>query len=143
LTHYYKLVQINDGTSPIGSIRNVRTNPRTAEYPEDLQTVSHLFNAVYRSLYLVMDRLFAAEAKQGRAVGVLYLLMADVLSNLGHFLVQQPIGDGEYAAPTFEWFNFETDTPLAEMTALSETAVETFPELASIHQALRGLGLIL
>ncbi len=143
LTHYYKLARISDGTSPLGSIRNVRTNPRTAEYPEDLQTVSHLFNAVYRSLYLAMDRVFTAGANQGRAVGVLYLLMADVLSNLGHFLVQQPIGDGEYAAPTFEVFNFETDTPLAEMTALSEEAVTSFPELASIHGTLRGLGLIL
>jgi len=143
LTHYYKLAQINDGTSPLGSIRNVRTNPRTAEYPENLQSVSHLFNAVYRGLYLAMDRMFADSTNQGRAVGVLYLLMADVLSNIGHFLVQQPIGNGENAAPTFEIFEFKTDTPLVELTALAKTSADSYPELASVHEALRGLGLIL
>jgi hypothetical protein len=143
LTHYYKLAQINDGTSPLGSIRNVRTDPQTASYPQNLQVVSHLFNAVYRALYLVMDRMFTDSANQGRAVGVLYLLMADVLSNVGHFLVQQQIGNGENAAPTFELFEFDTDTPLVEMTAIAKQATESYPELASVHEALRGLGLIL
>jgi hypothetical protein len=143
LTHYHKLVQISDGTSPLGAVRNVRSNPRTQDYPEAIQTVSHLFNSIYRGLYLAMNRMFTDEANQGKAVGVLYLLMADVLSNLGHFLVQQPLGNGEYAAPTFEIFEFGTDSRLAEVTALSKKAAEVFPELASVHEALRGLGFIL
>ena len=143
LTHYHKLVQISDGTSPLGTVRNVRSNPRTEDYPEAIQTVSHLFNAIYRGLYLAMNKMFTDEANQAKAVGALYLLMADVLSNLGHFLVNQPIGNGEYAAPTFEIFEFETDTPLAEVTALSNRAAKLFPELASVHEALRGLGFIL
>jgi hypothetical protein len=143
LTHYHKLVQISDGTSPLGTVRNIGSNPRTEDYPEAIQTVSHLFNSIYRGLYLAMNRMFTDEANQGKAVGVLYLLMADVLSNLGHFLVQQPLGNGEYAAPTFEIFEFETDTPLAEVTALSKEAADLFPELASVHEALRGLGFIL
>ena len=143
LTHYYKLAQIDDGTSPLGSVRSLGTNPQTASYPQELQVVSHLFNAVYRSLYLVMDRMFTDSANQGRAVGVLYLLMADVLSNIGHFLVEQQIDNGENAAPTFELFEFKTDTPLVEMTALAKQAAESYPELSSVHEALRGLGLIL
>jgi hypothetical protein len=143
LTHYYKLAQISDGTSPLGAIRNVGSNPRTEDYPDTIQVVSRLFNSIYRGLYLAMNRMFTDEANQGRAVGVLYLLMADVLSNLAHFLVQQPIGNGQFAAPTFEVFEFETDAPLAEVTALAEEAAELYPELASVHEALRGLGLIL
>jgi hypothetical protein len=143
LTHYHKLLQISEGTSPLGTVRTVGTNPRTEDYPEAIQTVSHLFNSIYRGLYLVMNRMFTDEPNQKRAVGVLYLLMADVLSNLGHFLVQQPLGDGTYAAPTFEIFEFETATPLAEATALSKEAADLFPELAPVHEALRGLGFIL
>lgn len=143
LTHYYKLAQIHDGTSPIGAVRNIGSNPRTDSYPEDIQTVSVLFNSIYRGLYLVMNRMFTDEANQGKAVGVLYLLMADVLSNLAHFLVQQPIGNDKYAAPTFEVHEFKTDTPLDEVIALSKKAAELFPELSSVHEALRGLGFIL
>jgi len=143
LTHYYKLAQISDGTSPLGAVRNVRRNPQTAQYPTELQPVSQLFNSIYRGLYLVMDSMFTDDGNQQRAVGVLYLLMADVLSNLGHFLMQQPVGDGEFAAPTFEVFEFETDAPLAEITALSKIAAESFSQLSSVHEALRGLGFIL
>jgi hypothetical protein len=143
LTHYHKLAQISDGTSPLGSVRNVRTNPRTEDYPEAIQTVSHLFNAIYRGLYLSMNRMFTDEANQAKAVGVLYILMADVLSNLGHFLVRQPIGNGAYAAPTFEVYEFASSTPVADVIALSKDAADLFPELASVHEALRGLGFIL
>jgi len=143
LTHYYKLLQISDGTSPLGAVRNIGTNPRTDDFPEDLQPVSDLFNSVYRALYLVLNRMFTDEANQGKSVGVLYLLMADVMSNLARFLVEQPIGDGQFAAPTFEIFEFKTETPLVEMTALSQTAAEAFPELASVHDALRALSFIL
>jgi rubrerythrin len=143
LTHYYKLARISDGTSALGPVRNVRSNPRTVEYPEAIQDASHLFNSVYRGMYLVMNRMFTDDANQRRAVGVLYILMADVLSNLAHFLVQQPIGDGAYAAPTFELFEFTTDAPRTEVIALARKVADRFPELASVHEALRGLGFIL
>jgi hypothetical protein len=112
-------------------------------YPESIQAVSHLFNATYRGLYLAMNRMFTDEANQSKAVGVLYILMADVLSTLGHFLVRQPIGDGSYAAPTFEVFDFSSTTPVVEVVALSKEAADRFPELASVYETLRGLGFIL
>lgn len=143
LTHYYKLLQIEDGTSPLGTVRPVRTNPRTADYPTSLRSVSLLFNAVYRGLYLVMNRLFTAGSNQSRAVGILYLLMADVLSQLGNFLVEQPVGNGEFAAPTFEIFEFESDQPLNEIIELARISAEHFPELSKAHEAVRGLGFIL
>jgi hypothetical protein len=143
LTHYNKLLQISDGISPLGSVRNLRPNPRTEDYPESIQAVSHLFNATYRGLYLAMNRMFTDEANPSKAVGVLYILMADVLSTLGHFLVRQPLGDGSYAAPTFEVFDFSSTTPVVEVVALSKEAADRFPELASVYETVRGLGFIL
>ncbi len=143
LTHYYKLLQISEGTSQLGDVRPLRTNPRTGEYPESIQPVSDLFNAVYRGLYLVMNRMFDTEGDQSKAVGVLYLLMADVLAQLGTFLVNQRIGNNEFASPTFEIHEFETDRPLDEVIELAAAAAEQHPELSTVHEALRALGFIL
>jgi hypothetical protein len=143
LTHYYKLLQISEGVSPLGRVRPVRTNPRTSEFPPAIQPVSDLFNAIYRGLYLVLNRTFEPGANQVKAVGVLYLLMADVLSQLARFLVEQPIGNGQLASPTFELYEFERSEPLDEVIALAERCAKTYPELSTVHEALRGLGFIL
>jgi len=143
LTHYYKLLQIEDGTSPLGTVRRLRTNPRTSDYPDSIRPASDLFNAVYRGLYLVMSRMFSNQANQSRAVGTLYLLMADVLSQLASFLVERPIGNGEFAAPTFEVFEFTTDEPLTEIVGLANRAAELYPRLSTVHEAVRALDLIL
>lgn len=139
LTHYHKLLQISQGVSPLGRVRPVRTNPRTSEFPPSIQPVSHLFNAVYRSLYLVLNRVFQPGSDQARAVGVLYLLMADVLSQLGRFLVHQPSGDDEVASPTFEIYEFSSSRPVDEVIALAERCSHVFPELSTVHETLNGL----
>ena len=143
LTHYYKLLQIADGTSPVGEVRNLRINPRTDDYPAVLRPASDLFNAVYRGLYLVMDRMFNDDGNQRRAVGVLYLLMADVLSHTARFLVSHRLEDGSHAGPTFEVYEFATDDPVEEVKGLAERSAEMHPELAPVYEAIRGLSLIL
>lgn len=143
LTHYHKLLQISDGVSPVTAVRRVRTNPRTSDFPPGIQPVSKLFNAIYRSLYLALRRIFEPGANQAQAVGVLYLLMADVLSQLARFLVNQPIGNGEHASPTFEIYEFASEQPLDEVTVLAERCAQIHPELSTVHEALRGLGFIL
>lgn len=143
LTHYHKLLQISQGVSPLGRVRPVRINPRTSEFPPSIQPVSQLFNAIYRTLYLVLSRVFQAGSDQARAVGVLYLLMADVLSQLGRFLVDQPIGDEEVASPTFEIYQFSSSHPLDEVIALAERSARTYPQLSTVHEALKGLGFII
>lgn len=143
LTHYYKLLQISDGTSPLGSVRALGVNPRVTDYPASIQVVGNLFNSVYRALYLVMDKMFSADTNQSRAVGVLYLLMADVLSQLARFLVARPLANGKFAAPTFEVFEFGAEMPLPTIVSLASEAAAEFPELTPVHEALRGLNLIL
>jgi hypothetical protein len=143
LTHYNKLVQISEGVTPLGAVRPVSTSPRTTDFPSKIQPVSKLFNATYRSLFLVLHRLFQPGVNQAKAVGVLYLFMADVLPQLAHFLVHQPIGNGQQASPTFQIHEFESGQPLHELTALSERCARAHPELSTVHEALRSLELIL
>lgn len=142
LTHYNKLLQITRGISPLGAVRPVRTNPLTNDFPPAVRPVSELFNAVFRGLFLVLRRIFEGE-DQAKAVGTLYVLMADVLAQLARFLVQQPIGGGQFASPTFEIHEFTTDHPLDEVIAWSERCAEAHPGLSTVHEALRGLGFIL
>lgn len=143
LTHYHKLLRIRDGSSPLGNVRSLITNPSTALFPATIQPVSDLFNAVFRGLFLVLNRLFDGTSNQSRAVGVLYILMADVLTQVARFLVEQPIGDGRYASPTFEIYEFSSGQPLDELIHLSAQCSELHPPLSTVHEALRGLGLIL
>lgn len=142
LTHYHKLLQISTGASPLGSVLPVGRNPRTADYPEAIQPVSHLFNGVFRGLFLVLGRIFDGESRQSTGVGTLYLLMADVLSQLARFLVSQEIPGG-VAAPTFEIREFETSQPLDELIALAGECSAAHAELEPVHEALTGLSFLL
>jgi hypothetical protein len=90
-----------------------------------------------------MDRMFSGDSNQARAVGVLYLLMADVLAQIAHFLGSFDLSDGTQAAPTFEVYKFGTTSPLQEVQDLSERAARAFPELNPVYEAIRGMGLIL
>lgn len=135
LTHYYKLAQIIDGTSELGSVLPVRKNPRTASYPQNLQLVSRLFNGAYRYLFLVMGELFSATPDQGTQVGRLYRLMTGVLSPLARYLMTQTL-DGENAGPTFEIYEFDSEDPGSELIRLARKAVESNPELEAVAEVL-------
>lgn len=132
LTHYYKLSQISDGTSPIGEVRSLTVNPTTANYPAGLQPVSNLFNASYRYLFLVLDDLYSPAEDKTTSVIDLYFLMTFVLSALAHHLTLQPIGDGHVAGPTFELYEFQTDDPGAELSALALRVAADFRELTEV-----------
>lgn len=138
LTHYAKLVQISDGTSPIGAVLPLPSDPRTADYPDSLRPVSDLFNATYRYLYLVLDELFSPNEDKGEAVGRMYRLMATALSTLAGFLVGRPLEDGFKAAPTFEIYEFATSDPVAELAALADQVGQLHPELADIGDMIAG-----
>jgi hypothetical protein len=139
LTHYFKLLQIADGTSPLGTVRPVRSDPRTAVYPEALQPVSDLFNASYRYLFLILADLFGPMEDKGARVGGLYEVMARAMSRLALFLVEQPISADEVAAPTFEVYEFVSDEPKGEMALLGATVAEAHPDLTEVQEILAAL----
>lgn len=143
LTHFHKLAQIDEGVSALGPVRPVRKNPSSADYPEPIRTASELFNALYRGLYLILDRIFSGDGEQPRAIGLLYVVMGDLMSRTAHFLVDQELDDGTFAAPTFEYFEFKGESPLEEIRELADEAAAHEPDLTSVRDAIEGLSLIL
>lgn len=133
LTHYYKLLRIHDGESPLGAVKPLRTNPTSAGYPDGVREVSDLFNAAYRYIYLVMDQLFSPSQAKGESVGDLYRVMTGVLSDTAHYLTGFDLGDGTNAGPTFEIYEF-SEEPLEELQSLSEVVANSHPDLASVAE---------
>jgi hypothetical protein len=131
LTHYYKFAQIADGTSPIGEVWPVTTNPSTSRFPEAIQLVSDLFNALYRLVYVTMQDLFSGSGSQSGYMDRLYGLMSDCLAPTARYLVSYPIGDGATASPTFEPYPLGED-PWQDVAALAETVAASHPELAGV-----------
>lgn len=131
LTHYHKLLLLADGKAALGSVLPVPINPRTANYPAELQQVSDLFNAAYRATYLALDDMFSVGGNQGTAVGRLYGLMTGVLGPVARYLVTVDLPDGGVAAPTFEWFEFSGD-PWAELSALANRIARDHPDLETV-----------
>ncbi len=139
LTHYYKLLQIIDGTSPLGSVRSLRRNPTTRSCPPEIQPISDLFNASYRYLFLVMNDLFTPGQEKTSSVERLYRLMTGVLSDLAKHLVTKDLDDGSVAGPTFEIFEFSTSDASAELSEMASRIDASHPELASVTSAIRAV----
>lgn len=139
LTHYYKLLEISDHSSPLGAILPVPTNPRTPDYPKNLQPVSNLFNATYRYLFLVLNDLFSPSTDKGPLIGDLYALMNQVLSPTAHYLTSQVVGAAMCAAPTFEFYRLDMDHPHGELRELADEATRLHPTLSEVAGAIRRL----
>ena len=127
LTHFFKLQDIADGTSPLGAVRSVPTDPTVGDYPDDVRQVADCFNAVYRYTFLLMDRIFSGGTDQGARVGALYSCMAGVLAPVAEYLVTLPIPGG-VAAPTFEVWEF-ADDPDGELRAMASDLRAAHPGL--------------
>ena len=136
LTHYYKLRQILDGISPLGPVRPLPTDPRTLDYPAELQPVSHLFNAAYRYMYVLLHQLMQPSGTKSATVDELYLVMTRVMTPLARHLVCQPIGDGLMAAPTFEVVELPETDPRGYLAGQAGAVAVTWPQLSSLANVL-------
>lgn len=136
LTHYFKLAQIADGTSPLGDVRPVPTNPRTADYPPDVRVVSELFNLAYRQTFEVLAEMATPESDSGACVGKLYSLMTSVMGTLARYLVRLPINGDLVAAPTFEVVE---PADQEKLDKLGSEISESHPELSGTVETLVGI----
>ena len=138
LTHYYKFLQIAEGIAPAGALAAMPDNPRSADYPAPIREVADLFNAAYRYIYLLMHQIFQPAADRASLVSTLYKLMSDVMSPVGHHLVNMPFNGG-VAAPTFEVYDFEDIEPTRRLADLAADVASNHPELAAVADAVAGL----
>ena len=132
LTHYYKLLQIADGVSPLGTVLPVPANPRTADYPPELQAVSHLFNSAYRYLYQLLAHLFTPVEPKASTVGELYRVMTRVMGPLARYLVSQPLPHGGVAAPTFEVIELDASRAREQLRDRAGVVAASVPELRPV-----------
>ena len=135
LTHYHKLLQIAEGTSPLGEVRPLLTNPKVAELPEEARPVADLFNALYRYTILTLDELFQVSDDKGALVDRLYALMENALTPVARYLTEMAAEDGKMAGPTFEVHHFSGD-PVAELRSMAAEVAEQHPTLAPVGEAL-------
>lgn len=136
LTHYFKLIEIVERWDEVGPIRPTPKNPRSSDFPGEIRRVSDLFNASYRYLFVLMDRIFSGTRPQPPVVADLYVMMKTVLGGLARYLVAFPLPEGRCAAPTFEVFEFETERPDQELAALAAEVVGDHPDLAHLVDIL-------
>ncbi len=129
LTHYHKYKLIAEQTVPLPRVAPTPMNPRTQDYPPALRPVSDLFNALYRSMFLIMDRLFGEEPDKSDLVSELYRTMSDLMAPVARYLMRQPIGNGLVAAPTFEIYELSPHDPTAGLRAVARRAAEHHPSL--------------
>jgi len=138
LTHYYKLKQIHDGAAPLGAVRPALTNPRPGDMPHSLGPVLDLFDAVYRMVYLVLDRLFRPVDDKAPLVKRLYRLMSEGLGPLAVYLMCQPVRPDKVAGPCFGIFEFAIE-PDEELKRLGSAVLPGHPELASVIDAIQSI----
>jgi hypothetical protein len=131
LTHYFKLLDIYNGTSPLGPVRSLMTDPRTSHFPESLRPASDFFNACYRFLFYILDELFSPIPDKDDAVERMYRMMAEVMSAVARFLVTQPVGNDRFAGPTFEIWEFGGEAK-AELLDLARMVARGHGQLAHV-----------
>jgi hypothetical protein len=101
--------------------------------------VSTLHDLAYRATWLTLQSCYRAGADQAAEVRRLYRLMSGVLRPVALFLLEQPLGDGTVAAPTFE----PLDVPAAELdqrlAALAHEVAASHPTLAPVAATVSNL----
>jgi hypothetical protein len=131
LTHYQKFRQLAEGIVPIGAVRPAATNPVTADFPDSIRPVSDLFNALYRYTYLTLHALFEPRDDKGPLIGRLYRLMGNGMRPVARYLMEQDVGGGHVAGPTFECFDFDRDPP-DQLGEIAGAVAAAHPQLAGV-----------
>ncbi len=138
LTHYHKFALLADGAMSIGEVWPVTTNPRTEDFPAEIQLVSNLFNALFGALLLTMEEMYASDADQASLVSRLYGLMSTAMTPVARYLTSLPISSAQNASPTFEIYSFLGDHR-AEVVGLAERTAELHPALADVAADLAAM----
>ena len=130
-SHYEKFKSLHanyDQNADQVTVKQVLPNPKTAYYPEDVQAVSNLTNAVYMYLFMMLEECFRRPIPGqteifnfGMHKTMIFILSTlagtltgiDITSSASPYLVLDANSTGDeptiYASPTFEPYTFSSD----------------------------------
>lgn len=132
LTHYSKFLMLLDGQVEIGAVHNAVHSPALVSLPDQIQPLAEFSNALYSYLFVLMDRLFAADTPdRHHLVGTLYGTMVALLAPVARCLMTLPVSASEVAGPPFEYYEFgDVDHAEAELRELGAALGSSHPSLA-------------
>jgi len=149
LSHYLRFKNLVDSPDS-WRVYNVPTNPKAANY-QDVKIVklARVFNAAYCYLLMTIEKLWTVDdskERQNILYGSMYEIMTGVMGPIGNFLSHQqlpgPQLDGEnpeFAAPTFEYYEF-TEDPKAEMSRKMQEVIDLYLDLGvNIRDTLQSI----
>lgn len=120
--HYCKFIAIGDRRLiPAGYTYTFHDNPKQANYPENILSLSVLFNGCYCYVLCLMEVIWNGRtdhATQTELLNRLYMQMNLTMNQVGKVLAAQKLDDTYHAAPTFEFYQFSSWDERQNLAAL-------------------------
>jgi ferritin-like protein len=138
--HYWRFLDIVDGTVPLGEVHPMRTDPSTADLPPgELRDLSRLFDACYSLQLQVMERVWQLGDESPLIDTAMVPLMNHAEKPIARALLREPWpgADGTVAGPPFAWDPMPLDEMRASAGRLATTfdlgpTVETLDQVAAL-----------
>ena len=139
LSHYARFKAIADGIEPIEQVWPLPTNPKTSDFQDDVKELATFFNAAYCFVLCMIDALYETSGANMKANETNYryglerkfiAAMGGLLYPIAELLVTRSLHELNLnAAPTFEYHEFEDESPLAELVRRCDALLGPFPQL--------------
>ncbi len=145
-SHYAKFSRIAAGIDDVltpyidqgEALWPVPTDPKASDFDGPVHDLAILFNAAYCYVLKLIDAVYA-ESRAGMTGDTtnkrygyertFIASMGGLLYPLADLLVRQPTADGQHAAPTFEFHDFEQPSAKQELIDRCTALVPAFPAL--------------
>ena len=144
----HKVNELGIGPIDINSyfVINVPTNPKTSDYPEAIQPLSNLVNAIYTYIFVMTENCYVVANNTqyelfmfGIHKSMIFILNS-IISALNGYTYKAEDGKHYTIAPTFENYPFGLfSSPKTQMVTLYNTVVVNFPEIAYLGPRINDL----
>ncbi|KAJ8456662.1 hypothetical protein ONZ45_g18632 [Pleurotus djamor] len=127
LAHFFKFLTL---LSKQPTTVNTVSNPITSDYKDPkIAAVAGLSDATYCLLLLTLEECWKypnTDEHRTLLVGNVFPVMTGALKPLCEWLVTQPLGDGTFAGPPFNYYHFEEGDPVPQVQALAKQVQDMF-----------------
>ena len=152
LSHYGKFRQIAEGIDQIGNVWPVPVDPPPGSWDGPVGQLARLFDAAYCYLLCLLDALYQT-TRMTEGPGhtspryamerTFIAAMGGILYPIATLLVQQPVGNGMHAAPTFGYYDFAEDrSKRDQLLGLCAQTAAHYPTLGGSDSVQHLIGLL-